>query len=318
MKKVFLLTCLLLSTLMTFAQTKKVAILEVVDRQDNIPYANKLILRSNLSKAITSTKGYEAYDRTDIDAIMSEHDFQRTGLVSEDQIKQLGIMTGADYVLVPEAVLLNQYTMYITAKLLNVETAKTEITDNQMMGIEPLELKKGCESLAAKLFKPNKGSTSNVLKSYSGKPIFLGLNASINAYYVHTNTELYVGGGIGFDFAGPITDKFALGFSLNLALLGNTLSNPVEDLPYQFNAGLLMLAGDLTKRPFIIGITPGTGYFYPGGGLGGGYFPIGIRFGRLLGKHIYVAANFKYGLNITNGPSECRAYSLSVNVGYHF
>ena len=315
MKKIFFLACLLLSVLMTFAQTKKVAILEVVDRQDNIPYANKLILRSNLAKAITSTKGYEAYDRTDIDAIMSEHDFQRTGLVSEDQIKQLGIMTGADYVLVPEAVLLDEKTMYITAKLLNVETAKTEITDNQMMGIEPLELKKGCELLASKLFKSNKGTTDNLLKSHSGNPIFLGFGGSFNMAYFEDNTDFSLGGGIGMDYAHPITNKFAMGFFINGALYGSVNTNNNEGIPYQLNLGLLMLAGDLKDRPFIIGVTPFTGFSYLGGGRGMGYFPVGVRLGRKINKHMYIIGNFTLGLAALT-KYDSYTYSASLTIGY--
>lgn len=317
MKKFFLLSCLLISAVMTFAQTKKVAILEVVDRENKLTYSQKLLLRSNMAYAVTNTDGYEAYDRTDIDAIMNEHEFQRTGLVSADQIKQIE-MSGAKLILVVEGVLTDDNRMLVAVKLLDVETAKVVKTNNSIVGLASNEMKLGCEQLAKKIFgKIDKTPAFRILAP-SGRPIFLGLNASINASYVSTDTELYIGGGIGFDFAGPITDKFALGFYLNAALLGNVLSNPVEGVPYQFHVGLLMLAGDLTKRPFIIGIVPGTGYFNPGPGLGGGYLPIGIRFGRLLGKHVYMTANFNYGYNFTNGPSECRAYNLSVNVGYYF
>lgn len=154
MKKVFLLSCLLLSAMLTFAQeTKKVAILEVVDKEGNITYANKLILRSNLAKAITNTPGYEAYDRTDMDAILGEQNFQRTGMVSNDQIKRLGEMTGAKYVLVAEAAVVDANTMYIAAKLLDVETARTEVTDNQMMGTTAKEIQRGCQLLAENLIK---------------------------------------------------------------------------------------------------------------------------------------------------------------------
>ena len=155
MKKVFLLSCLFLSTLLSVAQTKKVAILETVDREGKISYANKLILRSNLAKAITNTPGYEAYDRTDMDAILGEQNFQRTGMVSNEQIKKLGEMTGAKFVMVAEAVYVDANTMYITAKLLDVETARTEATDNQMMGIAPREIQRGCLLLAEKLVKPD-------------------------------------------------------------------------------------------------------------------------------------------------------------------
>ena len=121
MKTKSILFLLLLFSAAVFAQdVKRVAILETVDKENNISYANKLILRASLSKAITNTAGYEAYDRTDVDAIMSEQDFQRTGMVSNEQIKRLGEMTGANYILVAEAVVVDAKTMFITAKLLDV------------------------------------------------------------------------------------------------------------------------------------------------------------------------------------------------------
>lgn len=152
MRRCLLILLLLMFTpIVTFAQVRKVAILETVDKQGDIPYAHKLMLRSNLSKAITNTDGFEAYDRTDIDAIMGEQDFQRTGLVSDHQIKQLGEMTGAAYILVAEAVKVDDQNMFITAKILNVETAKTEMTDNVLMAATPSDIQHGCESLANKL-----------------------------------------------------------------------------------------------------------------------------------------------------------------------
>lgn len=137
--------------LFVYAQVQKVAILETVDKEGNISYAHKLMLRSNLAKAITNAPGYEAYDRTDMDAIMGEQNFQRTGLVSEDQIKRLGAMTGAAFILVAEAVKVDEQTMFITAKILNVESAKTEATDNVLMAATPSDIQHGCESLANKL-----------------------------------------------------------------------------------------------------------------------------------------------------------------------
>ena len=161
MKKIFFLACLLLSALMTFAQTKKVAILEVVDREGKLSYGNKMMLRSNLARAITNTVGYEAYDRTDMDAIMSEHDFQRTGLVSEDQIKQLGKMTGVELILVAEAALVGNNSMFVSAKILNVETAKVEMMDNITMSLESMAMQQGCTTLANRLFGASSGGNAN-------------------------------------------------------------------------------------------------------------------------------------------------------------
>lgn len=155
MKRVLFLMIILLAQISVFAQVKKVAILETVDKENQISYANKLILRASLSKAVTKTAGYEAYDRTDIDAIMSEHSFQRTGMVEEDQIKKLGEMTGADYILVTEVVVVDANNIFVTAKLLDVVTARTILTDNVMMGNTSDKIKSGCNILAKKLLENN-------------------------------------------------------------------------------------------------------------------------------------------------------------------
>ena len=149
--KTILFLFLLISGMMS-AQVKRVAILETVDKENKVTYANKLMLRTSLSKAITNTPGYEAYDRTDIDAIMGEQNFQRTGLVSNEQIKRLGEMTGVNYILVAEAVVVDAKNMFITAKLLDVETARTMITDYVTMGTDINSIQNGCAELAKKMF----------------------------------------------------------------------------------------------------------------------------------------------------------------------
>lgn len=152
MRKRFLTFVLLLFSVAVSAQTLRVAILETVDKEGDIPYATKLMIRSNLSRAITNSKGYEAYDRTDMDAIMGEQNFQRTGMVSSDQIKRLGEMTGANYILVAEAVWVDKQNVFVTAKVLDVETARTALTDNMVMGIEAMSLQNGCQELAKRMF----------------------------------------------------------------------------------------------------------------------------------------------------------------------
>lgn len=157
--KILIFTLLLVSA-MTSAETMRVAILETVDRENKVNYGTKLILRSNLSKAVTNTAGYEAYDRSDMDAIMGEQNFQRTGMVSEDQIKRLGEMTGAKYILVAEAAVIDANNMFITAKLLDVESARTIMTDNLMMGNSAAKIQEGCIELAKRLFRTD-SSTDN-------------------------------------------------------------------------------------------------------------------------------------------------------------
>ena len=175
MKTKFILFFLMLFSATIFAQeVKRVAILETVDKENKVSYANKLILRASLSKAITQTEGYEAYDRTDVDAIMSEQDFQRTGMVSNDQIKRLGEMTGANYILVAEAAQLDdKKNMFITAKLLDVETARTIMTDYVMMGTTADQIQEGCTILSEKLFsnRPTSKTSSDVAAKASATQI---------------------------------------------------------------------------------------------------------------------------------------------------
>ena len=102
-----------------------------------------------MSNAITSISGYEAYDRTDIDAIMSEQSFQRTGLVSNDQIKRLGEMTGANYILVAEIAKSGQQII-ILSKLLDVETARTIMADHEITTLNNIQ--EACERLAKRMF----------------------------------------------------------------------------------------------------------------------------------------------------------------------
>lgn len=167
MKKIFFLMCLMLSAMMVSAETMRVAILEPVDRENKVSYGTKLILRSNLAKAVTNTAGYEAYDRSDMDAIMGEQNFQRTGMVSQEQIRRLGEMTGAKYILVAEAAVIDANNMFITAKVLDVESARTIMTDNLIMGMTAQKIQESCITLAKNLFHSNQSENISSNMNYS-------------------------------------------------------------------------------------------------------------------------------------------------------
>ena len=176
MKKLLLLCGFLAITILGFAEeTKRVAILEVVDKEGKLSYTQKLMLRSNLAKAVTNTEGYEAYDRTDIDAILNEQDFQRTGMVSDDQIKQLGVMTGAAYILVAEGAIADEANIFVTAKVLNVETGRIVMTETAIIAMAAKNMQRGCSNLAYNLFNNLTGSgnsaasTSKFLSLFKAK-----------------------------------------------------------------------------------------------------------------------------------------------------
>ena len=165
MKRFLLLCTLYLSATLTFAsEVKKVAILEVVDREGKLSYSQKLLLRSNMARAVTNTVGYEAYDRSDVDVIMSEHEFQHTGLVSDAEIRKLGEMTGVSLILVTEGVLTGDGKIFVSAKILNVETARVEMMDNISMGLSSDDIQAGCVQLSKRLFGAT--ASSAVIEKY--------------------------------------------------------------------------------------------------------------------------------------------------------
>ena len=153
-KKLFAILMIALSV-SAVAQTKKVAILETVDRDNKLTYGVRLMVRSNLAEAVATTKGYEAYDRTNLDKILDEQTFQRTGYVSDEQIREIGKMTGVQYILVAEASKVDEAHVFVTAKILDVVTARTENISSQLLGISAEQIQKGCQALASKLLVVN-------------------------------------------------------------------------------------------------------------------------------------------------------------------
>ncbi len=122
--------CLLAVTMCAAAQeqvqSKRIAILETVDKTDKVDYAYELQLRQSLTFAINKTPGYKGYNRLDMAQINSEHNFQRTGFVSDTDIKKLGQMAGAAYVLIAEVTPYSGGKLMILANLVNVESGEIE------------------------------------------------------------------------------------------------------------------------------------------------------------------------------------------------
>lgn len=125
MKKLLIILLSALS-LTAFSQTeiKRIAILETVDKEGNVDYPKELLLRQTLTFAIQRTSGYEGFNRVDMSAITGEQNFQRTGMVCDEQIKQLGQMTGAKYILIAEAANYSNTEILVLANLVDVESGK--------------------------------------------------------------------------------------------------------------------------------------------------------------------------------------------------
>lgn len=146
-----LLLCCAIATSAS-AQRRTIAIPEVVDRNECVSSSAKSILRTALSNAVASRQGFAAYDRVDIDTILDEHMFQQTGLVSEETMKQLGAMTGAQMILIAEVDIVGQ-NLLVTGKIIDIETGRILAMKDQIMYNHVMGYKQGCTTLANNLLK---------------------------------------------------------------------------------------------------------------------------------------------------------------------
>lgn len=158
--------------LTSFAQEKqKIALLEprVGEGSTAVSGMEKAIVRGELRKAMVNFAGFEAITRTDIDQMMKEQNFQRTGMVSDDQIKKLGELSGADYICVSTLTKSNT-EFYLEAYLIHLESGTMtnpaaqygELSNGSLANMLPV-----CQALARELLGDNvlRPSSSSLIGS---------------------------------------------------------------------------------------------------------------------------------------------------------
>lgn len=159
-------------TLNSYAQ-QKIALLEprVGDGSTAVTSMEKAMIRGELRKVIVNFNGFEAITRTDIDQMMREQNFQRTGMVSDAQIKKLGEMSGADYICVSTLTKSNT-EFYLEAYLIHLETGTMsnpasqygELMDGKLANMLPV-----CQALAQELLgaQSTSNSTLRIKRDYT-------------------------------------------------------------------------------------------------------------------------------------------------------
>lgn len=158
MKKIVTL-CLLAASLCISAQNRKIALLEPRAGDGTVVSGmEKAMIRGELRKAIVEVDGYDAVTRSDIDQLMKEQDFQRTGNVRDDDIHRMGQMAGADYLCV--SILNKSLTgYYIEAYFIDVETGHISNPSSQygeVINGQMINLLAVCQLLANELIRDAK------------------------------------------------------------------------------------------------------------------------------------------------------------------
>jgi len=120
MHKFVVVVAIVLVASATIAAQPKVAVLDTMidakmDPSVIVPVTEKIIERFVVSGR------YKVLDRSNVQQVLSEREFQLSGLVSDAEITQAGRFLGADFVVVPRVQLLAD-TYFLTCKMINVET----------------------------------------------------------------------------------------------------------------------------------------------------------------------------------------------------
>ena len=188
-KKILLIAAFIAATGASYAQSKKVAVMETKAAPGVSVMQSKLV-RGGMEVAVSNAPGYEGYDRAAFDKILEEQNFQRSGAVDDNQIREMGIMAGVQYVLVTEAANEDGY-FYILAKLLDVETGRFMKTAEELCEASPTDIKAACSKLGAQLFG---GSVSSGGSTGGGRTTPRNQDFTETAYGLNMRM-IYVEGG---------------------------------------------------------------------------------------------------------------------------
>ena len=143
---IFLSLCYLSAIAQT--EVKKVAIIEPMVEDGEISTIYKAVLRSKLLNSISNEEvGYEAFTRTDVDAIMREQQFQNSGIVDDNTRIRLGNLGGVDCICISKlaegAGYINIDIMLVDVQSGKVESAANKLIENNLEQLEQTAVELG-------------------------------------------------------------------------------------------------------------------------------------------------------------------------------
>ena len=168
MKKIFTIIVLSVFSLTAFADEVKLALLQPL----TVPGSTECnpmeisMVRGELRKAFGWQSDFQVLTRTDVDAMLKEQGFQRSGMVDDTQRKQVGVMTGAQYICVSN---ITKYgtQLYIEAYLVDVETGQMTNPATQYANVKNEDysaLPSACGELAKEMLGELGGSAKQSAK----------------------------------------------------------------------------------------------------------------------------------------------------------
>ena len=176
MKKlfVFVFTCFFL---ITKGEVVKMALLQPRIDQGSTPVnaIERNMVRGELRNSFSWQSNFQVLTRAEVDLLVEEHGFQKSGMVADDQRKQIGVMTGAQYICV-STLTKYQTQLYIEAYLINIETGEQTNAASQYINLVNNDfsaLPDACNKLAEAML----GEISGVYRKSGGNT---GVSSSVN------------------------------------------------------------------------------------------------------------------------------------------
>lgn len=154
MKKLFTII-LCMFAIVANAEQVKMALLQprVAEGSDACRPIELNMVRGELRKAFGWQSDFQVLTRTDVDVMLEEHGFQRTGFVDDKQRKEVGIMTGAQYICV-STITKDGTQLYIESYLVDVETGQMTNPATQFANVQNNDystLQEPCNALAKEM-----------------------------------------------------------------------------------------------------------------------------------------------------------------------
>lgn len=154
MKKLFIFIFCLFG-MMVMAENYKLALLQPLTVQGTTECNSMEVsmVRGELRKALGWQSNIQVLTRMDVDAMLKEQGFQRSGMVDDSQRKQIGMMTSAQYICV-SSLTKHGNQLYIEAYLVDIETGQMTNPATQYVTVENDDystLPEACTRLAAEM-----------------------------------------------------------------------------------------------------------------------------------------------------------------------
>jgi len=330
MKKQFLIIISFLFIIYTASGISKIAVLDA-SLGDGVHPNASAIVADTINEQFVKSGDFIAIDRAYISNIQDEKNFQLSGDVNSDDIKELGITFGAEYLCIANVSQLGS-TYTVSARLIEVETAQvvlqesarrqgqidvlfvvaeevgSKLVGKELVRVEPAQPVR--QATPTKPVQTQPAKTSNKAKAFSRYLIsYMAPTFSGSGYDLLIDSmDLYMGSGnheewtVGFDLHSLMVfdQYFYMAYSGSLGL--EYLTSYFTDTYYDYDTDYLSFT-DLDMRITAGGILPLGNILQIYGGLG-----LGFQYFMLSDE----------GWNTTGTEPESLAFSYGIEIGTDF